>query len=201
MHIKALRQTGRWAATQRRCGLLVCTLAGPMFLLAAANAAVADSDHVAEENRVKALFIYNVAKFVQWPSADFAHSSDPLIIGMYDKGPVGDALDTIVRDRRINGHPVVIKQITSLDDTKAVHVAFFNARDDKRFAAMRGPLQDLPVLTVGESSSFAAQGGIIGFEMVGNKVRFEIDAAAARAARLKLSAQLQKLASKIRTVP
>lgn len=158
-------------------------------------------DSVAKEYQIKAAFLYNIPKFVEWPVTSFASSSDPIIIGVFGNSPFGDQLEIIVKDRKINGRGIVVKHLFNVEDVKMTHLLFISATDDKRFAAIKAVIQNSPVLTVGESTVFADAGGAINFVLINDKVRFEINTAAAELAGLKISAQLQKLATTIRRTP
>jgi hypothetical protein len=162
----------------------------------------AESDaFVPKEYQIKAAFLYNIPKFVEWPATSFATASDPIVIGIFGNSPFGDQLEIIVKDRKINGRDIVVRHITMVEDVKTLHLLFLSAADDKQFAAIKAVIQHSAVLTVGESSAFADAGGTVNFVLVGDKVRFEINMAAAELAGLKISSQLQKLATTIRRSP
>jgi len=162
----------------------------------------AESDAlVSKEYQIKAAFLYNIPKFVEWPATSFATASDPIVIGLFGNSPFGNQLEIIVKDRKINGRDIVVKHITKVDDVKTLHVLFLSAADDQQFATIKAVIQNSPVLMVGESTKFADAGGTVDFVLVGDKVRFEINMAAAERAGLKISSQLQKLATTIRRSP
>jgi hypothetical protein len=156
---------------------------------------------VPKEYQIKAAFLFNIPKFVEWPTTSFATASDPIVIGIFGNSPFGDQLEIIVKDRKINGRGIVVKHITKIEDAKTLHLLFLSAVDDKQFAAIKAVIQNSPVLTVGESTEFADAGGAVNFVLVGDKVRFEINMATAELAGLKISSQLQKLATTIRRSP
>lgn len=182
------RLTAGWMA------LVWMTSICPAFDLAAAET-------ISKEYELKAAFLYNMAKFTEWPPQSFADPRAPLIIGVLGRHSFGADLERIVKDHKIGEHPIVVSYAETLDEAQACHVLFVSADDDTRFAALQPELRRNPVLTVGESDDFVHAAGMIRFIVVGNKLRFEINAAAADRADLKLSAQLQKLATVIRRSP
>lgn len=181
------------AAASRKCLFLALT-----GLLLLDNAATVKADSpVSKEYRLKAAFLYNFAKFVEWP-AQAESASHPIVIGVWGSNPFGDALESAVRDRKVNGRAIVVNQVHTAAAARATHLLFVSAADDARFGELREALKGSAVLTVGESERFAQQGGMIFFTLHGDKLRFEINMHAADQAGLTISAQLQKLARAIR---
>ncbi len=154
----------------------------------------------AHEYEVKAAFVYNFAKFVDWPEQCFADAGSPIVIGVFGASPIGPELEKAVAGRKINGRPLVIRPVANAAAAKATQLLFVGAADEARL----GDLHDaLPwgVLTVGESEGFYQRGGMIVFQPEADRLRFEINVAAARQAGLKVSAQLQKLAKSVKKGP
>lgn len=165
--------------------------------LAAACAIVAHA-HAAEPSReyeLKAAFLYNFAKFVEWPHMA-SQPSRPITIGIYRNNPFAGALIQAVAGRKILGHPLVVKQVHQLSAAREVQVLFVSSALDSSAAEIIEALKDSPVLTVGESPTFASKGGIITFQLKDDSLRFSINAPAARKSGIKISSQLQKLAAK-----
>jgi hypothetical protein len=151
----------------------------------------------ASEYQVKAAFLYNFTKFVEWP-ADFFPSADaPIVIGVLGDPQFADVVAQTIRGQTINGRKLVSKRLEG-DDTSGCQVIFMGAVEKKRIAKALDKLKDSSVLTVGETEGFAQSGGVIGFLVENNKVGFEINAGSARQKRLKISSQLLKLAKHVR---
>ncbi len=144
---------------------------------------------VPREYQIKAAFLYNFAKFVQWPESRFSAPDSPLVIGVLRANPFGDELEKAVRGRKISGRPVVVRLVSGSTAARQTHLLFVGAGLESNLAALKGHA----VLTVGESAEFARQGGMITFIPQDGTVRFAIDKQAADEAGLKISAQLQKL--------
>jgi hypothetical protein len=158
-------------------------------------------DSVSREYQIKAAYLYNFAKFVEWPAQSFTNSDAPLVIGIFGQNPFGDELMVIAKDHKINGRNIVIKQVNTVADACGVHMLFFGATEDNHILETLGSLEKKCLLTVGESEKFRASGGIINFVIEDNKVRFEINAATAEHHELKISAQLLKLAKSTHEEP
>ena len=149
----------------------------------------------AKEYEVKAAFLYNFTKFVEWPASRFADANSPIVVAVLGRNPFGEALEKIVQGRKVNGHAIVVTTVESTADLAQAHVVFVAAGEEPRI----DPEQTAAgLLTVGETEAFAARGGMIVFRMHQDKVRFEINVDAAERHRLKISAQLQKLATAVR---
>ncbi len=175
---------------------ILCLLLLASLILGAGSSCLA-SDAVSKEYRLKAAFIYNFAKFVEWPQGNFANDSSPIVIGVLGVNPFGDELGKTVGGRKISGRAIVIKPVHNAAAANGIHMLFVSSREVANFTRLERALGS-GVLTVGESPQFAKVGGMIIFNLEGDKLRFEINKGAAERGGLKISAQLQKLASAVR---
>lgn len=155
------------------------------------------SAQVAAEYDVKAAFLYNFAKFVEWPPEAFDAPGSPMTLCIVGKDPFGDVLDTLVRGETLQGRPLVVHRTRDLLEVRDCHVVFLSrsetARQDDVLATVRGA----GILTVGEGDSFLRDGGIIRFVLEANRVRFEVNRDAAERNGLKLSSKLLRLARSV----
>ncbi len=143
------------------------------------------------EYRVKAEFLFNFLKFVEWPPAA---GDSPWVIGVLGQDPFGEILDETVRGKIVNGRTVDVRRYSRLADVKDCNILFIGHAE---FERMGVPAQALLIqkglLTVGESPGFLKAGGMINFYVEENRVHFEIRPSVARAARLRMSSQLLRL--------
>ncbi|HEX2711650.1 MAG TPA: YfiR family protein [Candidatus Acidoferrales bacterium] len=146
------------------------------------------------EYQIKAAFLYNFAKFVEWPADAFADPHAPLVLGIVGEDPFGSVLDKLVLDKTVNGRGLLIKRLKHGPDLRNCHILFVSSSERKRVAQILESLQGASVLTVGETQRFAQSGGVIDFILEENKVRFEINSDAAARARLNISSKLLALA-------
>lgn len=167
-----------------------------VLIILAVGGLVHAAEVIPKEYKLKAAFIYNFAKFVEWPASVFPNNGSPIVIGVLGRNPFGNELLDAVRDRRIDGRSIEIKQVRTAAEAGATQILFVSAGEERNFGALKNVL-GIGVLTVGESALFAKQGGTINFNLAGDKLRFEINMAAARRSDLRISAQLLKLATSI----
>jgi hypothetical protein len=168
-------------------------------LLGLSLGAAAPAPAASKEYQLKAGFLYNFTKFVQWPEDRFDDEGSAIVIAVLGNDPFGGELDKVVKDRIVEGRAIVIRRIKTAAEIPGAHIVFI-ARDAEPLLA--DSLRASPgVLTVGESTSFTARGGIVAFYVINEKVRFEINQDAADKAGLKLSGQLLKLAADGRHAP
>jgi hypothetical protein len=182
------------SARGRAGGALVFALMG---LLQFAATAAAAEPAVSQEYQVKAAFLYNFTKFVEWPATAFPDASSPIVIGIAGDNPFGGELENLVRDRKVNGRPLRVVAVPDLDAAAGVHVIFIPATAERGFEKNIESLTRGGVLVVGETGRFLGLGGTVQFTAE-DRVRFEISVAAATRGGLKISAQLQKLALAVR---
>ena len=146
------------------------------------------------EYRLKAAFLWNFAKFVDWPTNAFASDTAPFLIGVLGDDPFGADLEQTVSGKLINQHPIAVKLYRTAVDARACHILFISNSEKHRLDDILKTLNDAPVLTVGETEQFTPSGGMINFILESNKIRFQINDAAAKAANLKISSKLLSLA-------
>jgi hypothetical protein len=153
----------------------------------------------APEYQLKAAFLCNFAKFVEWPADAFASTNSPLVIGVFGDNPFNGFLEDIAAaSKPVNGHPLVARKITFTADLKKCHILFMSSSLKK--ADTENLLKGLGgVLTVSEMDGFTKAGGMINFFMEGKKIRFEINAIAAKEAGLGISSKLLMLARRPQT--
>ena len=147
------------------------------------------------EYQIKAAFIYNFARFVDWPTQAFADSTSPMTIGLLGKNVFGDNLQQAISDKTIKGHPLQFRQFDSISDATNCQVLFISSSEKSHFSKILDRLQGACVLTISEETdSFIGDGGMINLVIVDDKVRFEINNDAAKKAGLTISSKLLSLA-------
>ncbi|MCU0786062.1 MAG: YfiR family protein [Verrucomicrobia bacterium] len=146
------------------------------------------------EYRLKAAFLFNFAKFVEWPPEAFVGPKSPMVIGVLGDNPFGTELEETVRNKVINERPVVVKVFQPPAAATNCHILFISTSEKKRLPEIFESLRRASVLTVGETDGFTETGGMINFVPEGNKMRFQINDEAARKAKLSISSKLLSLA-------
>lgn len=164
-------------------------------------ASIAVAQPAATEYEVKAAFVYNFARFVEWPTGTFDATGNRLVIGVLGKDPFGPVLDAAVGDKKVAGNDLVVRRFPSLESLEPCQILFVAADEQKQFAEIVAALRGAAVLTVSESEGFLESGGIINLRLDEQKVRFEINAAMADQVGLKISSQLLKLAVRVVGMP
>jgi len=147
-----------------------------------------------DEYAVKAAYLYNFAKFVEWPPEAFANEEAPLLICIAGANPFGDALDTL-SGKTVASHPVEVRHLPAMTGLDPCHIVFVGRAEHGRFKTVLAKLARLPILTVSDINDFAQVGGMIGLVEADQRIRFNINLAVTRQADLKLSSQLLKLAT------
>lgn len=156
---------------------------------------------VSKEYQIKAVFLFNFAQFVEWPSSAFANANAPFRIGVFGDDPFGGVLDETVRNESINNHKLVVQRVNTEDDLAGCQLVFISKSEKSRADKVLSGLSAKPVLTVGESDGFARQGGVINFYLENRKVRFEINPSMAQHQGLKVSSQLLSLGKIVKGEP
>jgi YfiR/HmsC-like len=147
-------------------------------------------DSAPTEYQIKAAFLFNFAKFVEWPASAFSETNSPIVIGILGDNPFGNDLVKTVRDKTLNNRPLVIKEFHSSLEATNCHMLFISTSEKARLPQILEALRGVSVLTVSEMDRFKEAGGMINFVREGNKIRFQINEAAAKSAGLKISSKL-----------
>jgi len=150
------------------------------------------------EYQVKAAFLFNFAKFVEWPPEAFPGTNSPIIIGVLGKNVFGDDLEKIIRDRRVNNRPFQFRNFDSAGEATHCHILFISASEKDNFKKILNNLNRASVLTVSETDGFIQAGGMVNFTIEDSKIRFQISDEAAKKAGLRISSKLLSLALPIR---
>jgi hypothetical protein len=146
------------------------------------------------EYELKAAFLYNFVKFVEWPADAFAGAKSPLSICVYGSDPFGGSLEGVVRGEALGERGLLVQRPEALGDLRDCQVLFVSRSERQRLPEILARVGGAPVLTVGDTDGFLQAGGVINFVMEDNKVRFAINLQAAEHNRLTISSKLLRLA-------
>ena len=153
------------------------------------------------EFEVKATYLYNFARFVEWPSTAAAAKNDSFAICVLGQDPFGAVLDSVVTGETIDGKAVLARRVMKPQDAVSCRVLYISSSEDGRLKEILAALDKAGVLTVSDIPQFSQRGGMIQFVEESSKIRFEVNLANAGAAGLTLSSELLKVAVAVRTVP
>jgi len=167
-----------------------------------------------EEYKIKAAFLYNFLKFVDWPDEKTSRGGKQIIIGIIGEDPFGDTVD-LLKGRKVEDRVLIVKQFEGLrqiqkkaekdeadlkskiEELKACHLLFICSSEQKELQEIIDIVAKQGVLTVSDTKDFIEAGGIIQFFMQDNKIRFNINLVASEKAGLKIRSQLLRLAAKV----
>jgi hypothetical protein len=146
------------------------------------------------ESSLKAAFIYNFAKFTEWP-ADAAPDNAPLVLCVLGDAAVRDALGRTVQARMIAGHSMTVSSLTPAGSQMKCHVLYVSGVTAAQAAHAIAGLRDAPVLTISDMEGFTGMGGIARFFFEHGRLRFTVHIPSADRAHLRISSNLLALAT------
>ena len=197
--------TNQRPATPNRCSLplprsvvRLCLLLGTLLQI---NWRSEAQPPVFTEYQVKALFLLNFTKYVDWPATAFGQADSPITIGVIGENHFGEDLKKAVEGKSVNGRKIVILPLESESDWSKCHILFISASEKKRLPEILAKVCALPILTVSETDQFIQQGGMINFTRKDGKVRLEVNLESARQAELGISSKLLSVADAVRRKP
>jgi len=150
------------------------------------------------EYEVRAAYMYNFIRFVNWPEEVFSDSLEPIVIGIIGQDPFGKILDAMIEGRTIQSRRIVIKRFQRLEDYYPCHALYIGFKEKRYQVAILKLLEGTPVLTIGDLDGFIRLGGMINFIVASNQVSFEVNLKQVERSRLEVSAKLLKLVKIIR---
>jgi hypothetical protein len=151
----------------------------------------------ADEYEVKAAFLYNFAKFVEWPVHSFPEVGQSFLLCVYGDDPFGGALERTVAGKSVQERSFAVRHVTEVQAITSCHMVFVSWLDPSRLHRLLTAMESAPVLVVGDTEDVAYGGGMIAFRMEGNRVRFVVNQDAVARAGLQVSSQLLKVADKV----
>jgi hypothetical protein len=175
-------------------GILLCTLLQALLPKSQAAISAASAESPVTEYEVKALYVYYFAKFVDWPQGAFPAKNSPITIGIFGDDPFGAMLDTIVKNKTIQEHPIAIRILKWPPDLRTCQLLYVSVSEQKRFSQISEALRYRPILTITEAEDNLQAKGILNLFIEGGKVQFEVDLARAEKAHLQISSKLLRLA-------
>jgi len=165
------------------------------LLAAGVIAPVSVSGQTVTQPALKAAFLYNFAKFAEWP--DDSAPTTPLTLCVLDDAAVDESLSQLVKGSAVNGRPVTVLR-ASHDKIRACHLAYFGGTDVERAVALLDEIKGAPILTVSDGEQFARMGGVIGLFLEDGKMRFAVNPDAAQRGGVRLSSRLLTLAKLVK---
>lgn len=188
---KSLPQTGHSALLSASLRLLLLL---PLLAAQISAPPAAADQNIAGEYELKAAMLYNLIKFVDWPSAAHSGAQAPRLLCVLGSDPFGNSLTSLASKQTLNDRPVQVRHVQNDPSVRACQVLYISSSERNRLPQILSNLQSANVLTVGEMSQFAARGGMVQFALQDKKVHFDINLDAASHSGLKISSRLLALA-------
>ncbi len=189
-----VRHSRRSAASVRNRVIATLTV----VVLSVAPSLRAAEPSALAEHQIKALYLFNFTRYVEWPADSFAFAGAPFTIGILASPEIGEDLREITRGKSVNGREIRVLSLEEERAAKDCQMVFVGGADPSRVAETLQVTGSAAVLTVGETEDFADRGGVVNFVRQDNRVRLEINLEAARRVRLVISAKLLAVAGIVR---
>jgi hypothetical protein len=165
-----------------------------LALALGSQAAPSGSGPMLDEYEMKALFLYNFAKFVEWSDRPFESPTQAITICVAGQDPFGHWLRDTVKGRLIDGRPLIVAHISNIAEAGFCRMLFIASSEENRLPALLAGVSAKGILTIADSDRATEQGVMINFILEGGKVHFEINPGAAESEKLRISSKLLSLA-------
>jgi len=153
------------------------------------------ADQTATEYQVKAAYLFNFLKFVEWPDDPGADPHGKWVIGFVGDSPIADELMRLVAGKNVLGRELEVRKFHGSDNLRECNILFISETEKKHLPPILAELRGSAVLTVADMNNFVGSGGMVQFVVEDARVRLAIDVGATSRARLKVSSKLLSLAT------
>jgi len=172
--------------------LLACSIG------AAASASQLPSTTIANEEIpeyvVKAGFLFNLAKYVEWPGAAFATPDAPIRIGIVGRDPFGVLIEQVLKDKSVHNRHFEIQRFREVAEIRNVHILFVPSSEAAHLTQILNLVNAMPVLTVGEQVVFATRGGMVAITVEAQRPSLHINRTAVERQALAVDSKLLRVA-------
>jgi uncharacterized protein DUF4154 len=148
---------------------------------------------------VKAGFLFNFAKYVEWPAEAFEKADSPITIGIVGADPFGENLERTLKNKTVRNRVFAILRFPERSALQRCHILFVPRTEREHLPEILKHVEPWPVLTVGEDDGFARAGGTTNILIEKEKPRLEVNPDAAEKARLTIDSKLLKVSTIVRT--
>jgi hypothetical protein len=164
-----------------------------------ARAAPVSARSEVTEYQMKASQLGHFLCYTHWPEGTFKSETDPVRVLVVGEDPFGRVLDESMAKKKIGQRAIIVERVAKVPESVSAHVVFCGGMESEQRLALIQRVADRPVLLVGETPGFAADGACVNFFFEGTKVRFEVNPDATKRAGLTLSSEMLKVAKLVRT--
>ena len=180
---------------ERRSGTIKLKLiAARVLMVVAGLLASAGVGAAPTEYQVKAVFLFNFSRFVEWPASAFASPDAPFVVGVFGHDPFGSDLDEVVQGKTVNGRPLVVRRVRTAAEGARCQILFIHQSEQRRLSEVLSALDRHSTLTVSDIPGAAQRGVMIRLITEGGRVRMHVNVESARAAALLISSNLLRAA-------
>jgi hypothetical protein len=198
--LKALGRTetryfaGREPARVMKLAAQSSLLLGALIITLLVSQLARSQSPTARSYEVKTAFLFNFAKFIEWPAGSFATPQSPFAICVLGQDPFGTTLTDTLQGKMIGMRPLVVRRLKDKSEARSCQIVFVSSSETPHLAETIETVRGANVLLVGETNGFAASGGTIEFVLENDSVRFAINTDAGDRSGLKFSSKLLALA-------
>jgi hypothetical protein len=159
--------------------------------------AVAQAPPAPQEYAVKAAYLLNFTRYVEWPADEFASADAPIVVGVLGRNPFGPVLEQTLAGRASQGRRIELRALESVTDAEDYHVVFIAREEYRLNPDLIERLDRAGLVTIGEGETFVQRGGVLSFVLVNQTIRFAVNLSAAERAGVRISSRMLALATAV----
>jgi hypothetical protein len=146
------------------------------------------------EYQIKAVFIYNMSRFIQWPEGSLEDTDDQFTIYIIGEDRFGDAFDSLI-GKTVHDRKLVVRRIEPWEDVPVdCRILFVGVSDTQEMMRILDKIEGKALLTISDALDFAQSGGMVELLTIEDRLRFRINSEATNFSGLMVSSKLMSLA-------
>jgi hypothetical protein len=156
---------------------------------------------VPSQSEIRAAFVFNFAKFTEWPPQTFADSATPILVCFLGSEDVRSAFQNISAGKPVNGRSVFVREVKPAGDVHDCQIVYIDSPNEALRAGVIRNARQSSALVIGTSEDFLARGGMIKLFVESNRMRFDVNVGATGRIKIHLSSKLLALARSVVNLP
>ena len=141
--------------------------------------------------KIKAVFIYNFTKYIEWPKS---YKEGEFTIGVVGKSPLYSELIKMTQTKKVANQPLQVKRFNTPDDISKCHILYISKDKSAELSSVVKKLKNNSTLIVTEETGLVDKGAGINFIIKNNRQKFELNKGNVEKYKLKVSSNLEALA-------
>jgi len=174
--------------------MLIRLFAIIVLVIIPAASSFGEGEIVPQEYLIKAKYVLNLPLFTEVPSQK--KSGTTYTICLIGNTPLESVL-VLSEGKQIKNRPMAIRKVSDSGQLDSCQVVFIATSERYRLQQLLPVAHQFGIMTISDMRDFTKMGGMVSLVSVNNRITYDLNLVAARAAGVSFSAQILKLANDV----